>query len=124
MADVHEEAQLGFTHFLGMHVGLKAHAVARLTLLIAVKQADEHGNRQQIDHVGRRRTIPRCLYFHRESLHFRRHIVIHCLHPKGVIARRKMAEHDLVHAGLQSHPGFFVDAVEVGDVVRVVVCEG
>ena len=52
VADVHEEAQLGLAHLLGMYVFLQTQAVLLLAATVANKGVNTSGDGQQVEQIG------------------------------------------------------------------------
>ena len=124
VADVHEEAQLGVGHLLGMDMLLQAQLVLQLALAVTDEQPDGQCRQQQVGQQGPCGGIPRGMHLDGELADVGLLLVVGGLHAEVVGARRHAAEGDFVDTGLQTGPFLAVDAIEIGDVLGIVVGEG
>ena len=121
MTDVHEEAQFGVGHLLGMDMLLQAQVVLLLAVASLAILQEEHHQYYYIYKVRKRRSVPRCVDDDLETALRGRYAVLLGHHAEAVAARLHVAEGNLVDAWRHAHPVFLVDAVAVDDMLGVVV---
>ena len=123
MTDIHEEAQFGLTHLLGMDMGLEAQTVLLTVMAVGEELPGEESDDEGVEEVGPCRTVPGTTDDDGE-------VALGCfdatalgLHTETVSAWRQVGEGELVGAGRQGAEGFTVDAVKVNDVLRILIGE-
>ena len=121
VTDVHEETETGFTHLLGMNMGLEAQAVLLTVTTVEQILPDEEADDQRIEEIGPSRTVPRRMDHDGELAHGCLLLIVLGLHTETVGALRKMREGEDIGAWLQADKGLAIDAIEIGDMFGILV---
>ena len=123
MADIHEEAQFGLAHLLGMDMLLQAQFLLLTGTAVGEVFPDRGSYEKQVDEVSQRAAVPWRMHDDGEGVLGGGDLIALGLDLEHVFAWRQVRERDVVLSGQQPHVGLAVDAVEVGDVLRTVVGE-
>ena len=121
VADVHEETETGFTHLLGMDMGLEAQTILLTVTTVEQILPDEEADDQRIEEIGPSRTIPRRMDHDGELAHGGLLLIVLSFHTETVGALRKMREGENVGTWLQADKGLAIDAIEIGDMFGILV---
>ena len=111
MADVHEEAQLGLAHLLGVDMSLEAQTVLLSVIPVGKELPCEETQDECIEEVGPCGTIPWTTDDDGETAFRCLDTVALSLHPETIGARREMGERYLVVTGRQRMPVLTVDTI-------------
>ena len=121
MADIHEEAQFGFAHLLGMDMCLQAQAVLLTVMAVGDKLPGKKAQDKGIEEISPCGTVPGTVHNHGEAALRRLHAVALGFYAKTVGAWRQMGERDLIVTGRERLPVFTVNTIEVDDVLGVLI---
>ena len=121
MTDIHEEAQFGLTHLLGMDMCLKAQTVLLTMVTIGEELPGEESDDEGIEEVGPCGTVPGAVHNDGETAFRSLNTTALCLHAEAVGAWWQMGEREFVVPCRQCTEGLTVDAVMEDDVLRVLI---
>ena len=123
VTDVHEEAEFGLTHLLGMDMSLKAQAVLFAVMTVGEELPGEESDDEGVEEIGPCRTVPGTVYDKGEVALGRLDATALGLHTEAVGAWRQVGEGEFVASGRQRTEGFAVDAVVIDDMLRILIGE-
>ena len=84
MTDIHEEAQLGLTHLLGVDMLLQAQVILFLTTSVGEVGIECQGKQQEIEQLGPEGEVPHGMDHHGELLDVRLCVADDCLHSEMI----------------------------------------